>query len=120
MNRVNLMGVMDSLHWSIEALENLDTWETENIREAMTQVFRKYEDKGYGTEHGYFFNTVRKVLTGQDNTPPATECAYVLGKEETMKKLKYALEYFTKEFRSTNVYGHSTIARRNKAFRKNI
>lgn len=43
------------------------------------------------TARGIFLHTIRYALSGQDSSPPPWEIAYIIGKEETLKRLNYAI-----------------------------
>ena len=43
---------------------------------------------------GEFLWPLRVALTGEQKSPPPFECAWVLGKEETLKRIEKALNLF--------------------------
>lgn len=71
---------------ALKVLENVDSWEREEIDEVLLGVVEK---KGFHT--GKFFMNVRVALTGKTVTPPINDSMVILGKEETIERLKKLL-----------------------------
>ena len=41
---------------------------------------------------GFFYHPLRVALTGKESSPPPQEIIPIIGKEETLKRIKYAIE----------------------------
>lgn len=75
-----------SLVLAIPALEGLNNWTNEGLFECLKAVAQEN-----GLKNGQVLYPVRIALTGLETTPGgASEIAEVLGKEETLKRLKSA------------------------------
>jgi glutamyl-tRNA synthetase len=75
-----------SLALAIPALEGLNNWTNEGLFECLKAVAQEN-----GLKNGQVLYPVRIALTGLETTPGgASEIAEVLGKEETLKRLKSA------------------------------
>ncbi len=71
----------------LEVLEKLDNWTVEGIREAVMGYVEKAEVK-----NGYVLWPLRVAVSGKMSTPGgAYEIAYLIGKEETLKRLKKSI-----------------------------
>jgi glutamyl-tRNA synthetase len=68
---------------AIEALENLDNWNIESLNE---KLMAKVNENNFKT--GDFFMDLRIAITGTRFTPPINESIIILGKEETLSRLK--------------------------------
>ncbi|PIV00660.1 glutamate--tRNA ligase [Candidatus Shapirobacteria bacterium CG03_land_8_20_14_0_80_39_12] len=66
-----------------EVLGNLSNWTNEKIQESLTKLI---EEKKWKTED--FYMSLRIALTGSRFTPPITQSAEILGKKETLSRLK--------------------------------
>lgn len=66
-----------------EALESLDKWTKEGIDSSLLGVVGK---EGFKT--GEFFMDLRIAITARKVTPPINESLVILGKEQTIKRLK--------------------------------
>lgn len=71
------------LNSALEALEKVDKWKREEIDQ---KLLLKVKDEGYQT--GNFFMDLRVALTGNQITPPINDSIEILGKRETIKRLK--------------------------------
>lgn len=71
---------------ALEVLEGVDDWEREKIDEALLGLVK---DKDLHT--GKFFMDLRIALTGKKVTPPINDSVVILGKEETVERLKQVL-----------------------------
>jgi len=69
-----------------KVLEKVSTWKKENIDKALLVMIEK---EGFHT--GKFFMDFRIAITGNKSTPPINESIEILGKEETIKRLKKVL-----------------------------
>lgn len=71
------------------ALAGLDDWTEDAIKEAM-----KSSAEANGMKGGQVMFSVRVALTGQPSTPGgAVEMAVVLGKEESLRRLQFSMDY---------------------------
>jgi len=70
-----------------DALEGLSSWGKEKIDPTLLGLIK---DEGFKT--GDFFMDLRVAITGSKFTPPINDSIAILGKEETIKRLKKALK----------------------------
>ena len=78
-----------ALKVAFDALAGLDDWTEDAIKEAM-----KSSAEVNGMKGGQVMFSVRVALTGQPSTPGgAVEMAVVLGKEESLRRLQFSMEY---------------------------
>ena len=78
-----------ALKVAFDALAGLDDWAEDAIKEAM-----KSSAEGNGMKGGQVMFSVRVALTGQPSTPGgAVEMAVVLGKEESLRRLQFSMDY---------------------------
>ena len=76
-----------SLALALPALEQLKTWSNESLFECLKSVATEN-----GLKNGQVLYPVRIALTGLETTPGgASEIAAVLGKEETLRRIKQAI-----------------------------
>jgi glutamyl-tRNA synthetase len=75
------------LRAAVGALEKLKVWELEKINVALMKIIG---EKDFKT--GKFFMSLRIAITGQKFTPPINESIEILGKEETLRRLKSILK----------------------------
>ena len=76
-----------SLKAALETLQNVTSWTNENLFEALKALAEKE-----GLKNGQILYPVRIALSGKETTPGgATELAVILGKDETLKRIEYAL-----------------------------
>jgi glutamyl-tRNA synthetase len=76
-----------SLEAAADVLASLTEWTNEKLFEALKSLAEKS-----GLKNGQVLYPVRIALSGKETTPGgATELAVVLGKEETLNRIKYAL-----------------------------
>lgn len=68
---------------ALKALEGVDNWNKETINETLMGIIDRN-----GFKVGDFFMDLRGTIAGSRFTPPITESIVVLGKEETLKRLK--------------------------------
>lgn len=72
-----------------DALAGLDDWTEDAIKDAM-----KSSAEANGMKGGQVMFSVRVALTGQPSTPGgAVEMAVVLGKEESLRRLQFSMDY---------------------------
>ena len=77
----------DHLSEAISSLSKLSSWTNETIQ---TSLISLISQKGWKT--GDFFMSFRIALSGSRFTPPITDCAEILGKEETLSRLKSLID----------------------------
>ena len=76
-----------ALQLVLPVLYDVSKWTNENLFETLKQIAADNEMK-----NGQILYPVRIALSGKETTPGgATELAYILGKEETLKRIKDAL-----------------------------
>ncbi len=86
--KVDLEVAKKAVEVSISALESLEAWDEEGIRYAISAAAEGAQMKG-----GQVMFSMRVALTGQPSTPGgAIEMAVVLGKEESMRRLRFSAE----------------------------
>jgi len=81
----NLLGENFKTHLekAINVLEKIDNWDLEMINDGlMTEI------KNNNIKTGDFFMDLRIAITGKKFTPPINESIEILGKEETLRRLK--------------------------------
>lgn len=86
---LTLFGDLDyKEHLSLakQALALVEPWTNQNIQDSLMALIK---DKGWKT--GDFFMSLRIVLAGSKFTPPITNCAEILGKQETLERLTQML-----------------------------
>lgn len=76
----------DYLTKAVEVLEKITNWSNENIQMALSNLIAQNH---WST--GDFYMSFRIALTGSRFTPPITQSAEILGKEETLERLKNLL-----------------------------
>jgi glutamyl-tRNA synthetase len=74
------------LQVAFQALEKTKVWELENINDTL---MKSIDENGFKT--GKFFMDLRIAITGKKITPPINESIEILGKKETISRLKDAL-----------------------------
>ncbi len=88
-NKMDKQIAIEVLEKSIPEFENTNDYSEENLQNIIAKII---EQGGY--KKGQVFLTIRLALTGAQMTPGgATEMADLLGKQETVRRLKYSLEY---------------------------
>ncbi|MEG2939122.1 MAG: glutamate--tRNA ligase family protein, partial [Oscillospiraceae bacterium] len=77
-----------ALEAALPVLESIDSWSVEGIHEAMFELIAKLEVK-----NGYMLWPVRVALSGEPVSPGGgIELAAILGKEESIRRIKKGLE----------------------------
>lgn len=79
-------GYQSHIESAIETLEKIETWSLDALN---TDLMQMIKIKGYKV--GDFFMTLRIAITGSKSTPPINESMEILGKEETIERLKQIL-----------------------------
>jgi len=69
-----------------KALENTTTWTLDEINNSLLSVIESQDFKT-----GKFFMDLRIAITGQKITPPINDSIVILGKKETLRRIKKAL-----------------------------
>ena len=79
---------LEALKEALPVLESVEQWDTEHIHEAL---FAKIAD--LGVKNGWMLWPLRTAVSGKQMTPAgATEIMEIIGKEETLKRVKAAIE----------------------------
>lgn len=78
---------MQSLSIIEEEFNKLTSWEKENLQKILLEIVSKN-----GLTNSLVFWPLRAVLSGSESSPGAFEMAYVLGKEETLKRIQIGLQ----------------------------
>ncbi len=90
--KVDFTVAKKALEVAYDALSALDDWSEDALRECMKSSAEANALKG-----GQVMFSVRVALTGQPSTPGgAIEMAVVLGKEESLKRLRFSIDYLAK------------------------
>jgi glutamyl-tRNA synthetase len=76
----------EHLNSALTVLERLENWKLENMND---ELMAEIKEKGYKT--GIFFMDLRIAMTGKKFTPPINESMIILGKDETLKRIKALL-----------------------------
>jgi glutamyl-tRNA synthetase len=71
------------LQQAMEVLSGMEKWEKGEIERVLNQLIKK---RGWGTSQ--VFMNFRIAITGSKITPPITDSVAILGKEETLKRLR--------------------------------
>lgn len=84
--KVDAKQAAESIQAAIEDLEKLDNWTMKNLEGTLLHTVEKL-----GVKNGQIFWPVRSALSGLQFSPGVFELAWVLGKEETIKRLQQAI-----------------------------
>ena len=84
---VDLNQAKSSLQEAEKTLENIDQWDEETIKNSLLEKITQLEIK-----NGQLLWPLRSALTGSQFSPGAFEVAEALGKTESLKRIKIALE----------------------------
>ncbi|MDD3862122.1 MAG: hypothetical protein PHP74_04530, partial [Candidatus Gracilibacteria bacterium] len=84
---VDLSQAKSSLLEAEKALEKIENWDEETIKDSLMEIIEKN-----GIKNGQLLWPMRAALTGSQFSPGAFEVAVVLGKEESLKRIKTAIE----------------------------
>ncbi len=71
----------------LKDLSELDEWHEESLKQTLLNTVSNNEMK-----NGQVFWPLRAAITGKEFSPGVFEAAWVLGKEETLKRINHALE----------------------------
>ena len=80
---------LEALGWVVPALEGLEKWDFDAIHDCLIALAEAHELK-----NGRIMWPVRTALSGKAVTPGgAVELAHILGREETLKRLRAGMEH---------------------------
>jgi glutamyl-tRNA synthetase len=85
--RVDFSQAKKSLEASQKTLETLEDWTDEKIKEELLKTVEKL-----GVKNGQVFWPLRVALSGLMYSPGVFETAWVIGKDETLKRIEKALK----------------------------
>lgn len=86
-NKTTLKIALSALKDTLLMFNGVKTWKESTLKECIDKVI---QEKGY--KKGQVFLSVRLAITGVQSTPGgATEMAEILGKEETLKRMKFSI-----------------------------
>ena len=86
--KTNRETALDALERALPVLENLSDWSFDNLHKALFNLIAEMEVK-----NGYILWPVRVAIAGKQFTPGgALEIAEIIGKDETIKRMKRSLE----------------------------
>lgn len=77
------VGYENHLKSAIDTLEKITDWKLQNIND---DLMKTVTEKGFKV--GDFFMSLRIAITGSKSTPPINESIEILGKKETLDRLK--------------------------------
>ncbi|MBI4234781.1 glutamate--tRNA ligase [Candidatus Peregrinibacteria bacterium] len=83
---VDLSQARESLTKSAQVLAEIADWNEENLKKTLTALVT-----AMGIKNGQLFWPLRAALTGLIQSPGVFEVPYVLGKEESLKRISLAL-----------------------------
>ncbi|MCX7710481.1 MAG: glutamate--tRNA ligase [Clostridia bacterium] len=79
---------LDSLKAALPVLEGLTEWDEQTLHDSMMELVQQL-----GIKNGQMLWPIRTAITGKDVTPGgAIEIADILGKEETLRRIKKGIE----------------------------
>jgi glutamyl-tRNA synthetase len=83
---------LNSLEFILPVIENISTWEEQSIHDSLINSI-----KDAGLKNGLVLWPLRIALSGLESTPGgAVEIAYLLGKNESIRRVKNAIEKLNK------------------------
>jgi len=85
------LGLLKKEHLkkAVEVLSEISDWNLKNINEKLTTLINQS-----GWKTGDFYMSLRIAICGSKITPPINETMEILGKEETLFRLKKSLTFF--------------------------
>lgn len=90
--KTNLENSLEMLKASLPVLEELEDWSEEGVHAALFGLIEKL-----GVKNGLILWPVRVAISGKQSTPGgAVEIAAILGKEETIRRIKLGIEKLEK------------------------
>ncbi|CDI49047.1 glutamate--tRNA ligase [Clostridium tetani] len=91
--KTNFENSLESLEKALPVLESIDNWNTETIHDSIMELIKELEVK-----NGIVLWPIRTAVSGKKFTPGgAFEIAEILGKEETLKRVKIGIEKLKNE-----------------------
>lgn len=86
--------IRESLDTSAKILENIahENWTRENLEQKLMSVAEKYTNVDDKPDRGRLLWPLRVALSGEQKSPSPFELAWVLGKDESLKRIKVAIE----------------------------
>lgn len=86
--KTNLENSLESLKAAYDVLEKLQVWNEESIDKVLKDLIEEM-----GVKNGQILWPVRTALSGRQSTPGgAIEIAYLLGKEESLRRIRIGIE----------------------------
>ncbi|RJR29260.1 glutamate--tRNA ligase [Candidatus Microgenomates bacterium] len=76
-------GYLEHLKVALQVIENLDTWDLDTLN---TKLLEAVHDNEFKT--GDFFMSLRVAITGKKFTPPINDSIVILGKEDTLLRIR--------------------------------
>jgi len=84
--KMDAEGTLKVLEAAVELIEKLDDFSHESQYEAMKELAKEL-----GVKNGQLFGTLRVAVTNQKVSPPTFETMEILGKEESLRRVKLAI-----------------------------
>ncbi len=84
--KVDFNQALLSLEKAQEALQKLDNWTEESLKQTLLETVQTL-----GVKNGQVLWPLRSALTGVQFSPGVFESAWILGKEETLKRIETAI-----------------------------
>ncbi|MBT7553491.1 glutamate--tRNA ligase, partial [bacterium] len=75
------------LNLALEVVDKTTDWEENNLTENLQQVIKESD-----LSPGDLFWPIRVAVSGLEKSPSPTEIMWVLGKEESLKRIKSAVD----------------------------
>lgn len=92
--KVGDSATKESLEFSAKILSEIKKWEIKNLEKELFSASAKFNlRKGYPEKNkGYLLWPLRVALSSKDSSPSPFEIADILGKEDTLKRIKDAIK----------------------------
>lgn len=91
--KTNLENSLENLKESYKVLENIEDWNDDNVSSALKRLIEEL-----GVKNGQVLWPVRTALSGKQFTPGgAIEIAGVLGKDESLRRIKLGIDKLSKK-----------------------
>jgi glutamyl-tRNA synthetase len=85
--KMDAEGTVKALEASIALAENVDDFSTAKLLEAYSQLVLDL-----GLKNAQLFGVLRVAVTGQQISPPTFETMEILGKAESIRRIKLAID----------------------------
>jgi glutamyl-tRNA synthetase len=86
--KTTIEGSLENLKTALPVLEAVDDWNEQNIHDKLMEIVQQL-----GIKNGQMFWPIRTAVTGKAVSPGgAIEVAEILGKDETIKRIKTGIE----------------------------